>query len=89
MPPITAQDVFMFLSILAVLLVILSLYHLLFILVDLRKITRRFEDVTQQVEALILKPISVADQILEWILEQVNDRTKHKKTHHHEVKKED
>ena len=87
MPPITAQDVFMFISILAVLLAVIALYHLLFILVDIRKITRRFEDVTQQVEALILKPISMTDQLLEWVLEQVNQ---HKaKKHHHEVKKED
>lgn len=77
----------MFISILAVLLAVIALYHLLFILVDIRKITRRFEDVTQQVEALILKPISMTDQVLEWILEQINDRKT--KKHHHEVKKED
>jgi cell shape-determining protein MreC len=76
---ITASDVFTFLSILAVIMTVVALYHLLFILVDLRKITRRFEDVTQQVEALILKPISVADQILEWVMEQMEHRRNHSK----------
>lgn len=79
---LSAQDVFTFLSILAVLMVILAMYHLLFILVDLRKMVRRFEDITQQVEAMILKPISMADQILAWIMEQLE----HKKKKHHDKK---
>lgn len=79
---LSAQDIFTFLSILAVLMVILALYHLLFILVDARKIVRRFEDITQQVEAMILKPISMADQILAWVMEQLE----HKKKKHHEKK---
>ncbi len=78
---ITSQDVFTFLSIIAVAMVILAVYHLLFILVDLRKMVRRFEDITQQVEAMILKPISMADQILAWIMEQLEGR-KHGKKHH-------
>ncbi len=78
---LTSQDVFTFLSIIAVAMVILAVYHLLFILVDLRKMVRRFEDITQQVEAMILKPISMADQILAWIMEQLESR-KHGKKHH-------
>lgn len=81
MPAITANDVFTFLSILAVLMTVLALYHLLFILVDVRKIVRRFDDVTMQVEALILKPISVADQILLWVMEQIEHKKKHAKKH--------
>lgn len=78
---LTAQDIFTFLSILAVVMVILALYHLIFVLVDARKIVRRFEDITQQVEAVILKPISMADQILAWIMQQLEHR-KHGKKHH-------
>ena len=81
---LTAQDVFTFLSILAVLMVIVALYHLLFILVDVRKMVRRFEDITQQVEAIILKPISMADQILAWVMEQLEAKRNGKK--HHEKK---
>lgn len=84
---ITSADVFTYLSILAVAMVILAVYHLLFILVDLRKIVRRFEDITQQVEAIILKPISMADQILAWVMEQLEQK-RHGKKHHHEAKKE-
>ena len=88
MPSITANDVFTFLSILAVLMTVIALYHVLFILVDVRKIVRRFDDVTLQVEALILKPISMADQIIVWLMEQLQNRT-HEKKHHVEHEKKD
>ena len=47
-------------------MLIIVLYHLLFIVVDLGKVLRRVEDITAQVEAVITKPIAMADQIMEW-----------------------
>ncbi|TSC57615.1 MAG: hypothetical protein Greene041619_1043 [Candidatus Peregrinibacteria bacterium Greene0416_19] len=71
-------DILMFLYIIVAVMIIVVLYHALFIMVDLRKVLRRVEDITAQVEAVILKPISMADQILTWIMEHVESK-KHRR----------
>ena len=64
---------------------LIVLYHILFIVVDLRKVMRRVSDVTAEVESMILKPISMADQILQWIMDMVNDaQKKHQDKKKHE-----
>lgn len=73
-------------ALVAVMLIIV-LYHLLFIIVDLRKIARRFEDLTQQVEAVILKPLSLADQGVQWVVEYIERRRREQPHHHHAPKK--
>lgn len=65
-------------------MLLIVLYHVLFIIVDLRKITRRFEDVTSQVETVLLKPLSIADQVLQWVVEFFEKKTKE---HHHKKQK--
>lgn len=85
---LTAESVMTALSILAVVMLIIVLYHVLFIVVDVRKIVRRLEDITQQVEAVILKPISMADQVLTFLIEQIEGIAKkkeHKHSKHHKV----
>jgi cell shape-determining protein MreC len=68
-------------------MLIVVLYHAIFIMVDLRKISRRFEDITSQVEAMILKPLSMADQAVQWALEFVeHKRRQHQKKHVDEKK---
>jgi len=57
-------------------MVIILLYHALFIAVDLRRILRRADDVTKQVEDMIMKPISMADSILEWVMERIEQDKK-------------
>ncbi len=64
------------------LMIIVVLYHLLFIVVDLRKITRRFEDVTAQVESMLLKPIAILDQGFQWMLEHLENKRHKNKKHH-------
>jgi hypothetical protein len=63
-------------------MVMIVLYHVIFIVVDVRKITRRFEDLTQQVEETILKPLALADQGLAWVMEFLNRKQEHGKHHH-------
>jgi cell shape-determining protein MreC len=65
-------------------MLIVVLYHVLFIVVDLRKVLRRIEDITAQVESVILKPISMADQILEWVVDHIESwkEEKGKKSKH-------
>ncbi len=67
-------------------MVMIVLYHVLFIMVDLRKIVRRFEDMTSQVETVLMKPLSIADQGIQWVVEFFeHKRREHqrKKNHHH------
>jgi len=88
MTAITSAQLITGLQIAALVMVLILLYHSLFIAVNLRKILRRVDDVSKEVEAVILKPISMADSILQWILDMIEKTGKkhHKKhsEHHHE-----
>lgn len=57
-------------------MIIVVLYHLLFIVVDLRKIMRRFEETTAQVEAMILKPLAIIDEAFSWVIDHVQHAKK-------------
>ena len=48
-------------------MVIVVLYHVLFIVVDLGKILRRFERLSSEVELMIMKPLAMAEQLGEWL----------------------
>ncbi|MBU0767045.1 hypothetical protein KKF55_04695 [Patescibacteria group bacterium] len=68
------------LQIAAVIFLIIILYHGLFIAVDLRKTMRRVNDVTRQVEDTVMKPISMADHILQYVMDYIeNDKKDSKK----------
>jgi len=60
-------------------LVLILLYHALFIAVDLKKILRRIDGITGQVEDAIMKPISVADHIFQWVMDYIEEDKKKKK----------
>ena len=60
-------------------MIIVVLYHLLFIVVDLRKIMRRMEDTTAQVEALILKPLAILDEAFQWVMDHLSHTKKSRK----------
>jgi len=78
MPPLTAGDVLMFLYIFIGIMLVGVLYHLLFALVDLRKILRRIDQITQQVETFILKPIAIMDEVLTAIVALFDGKKKEK-----------
>lgn len=75
---VTSSDVLIYLQITVGVLLVIVLYHFLFIAVDLRKVLRRIESITNEVENIIMKPISAADQILEAILSFVEAQSKEK-----------
>tara|TARA_Y100000310_G_scaffold175693_1_gene175759 strand:- start:13802 stop:14074 length:273 start_codon:yes stop_codon:yes gene_type:complete len=75
---VTSADVLMYLQITVGVLLVIVLYHVLFITVDLRKVLRRLEVITNEVENIIMKPINAADQILEAILSFVESQSKEK-----------
>jgi ABC-type uncharacterized transport system permease subunit len=65
---LTFNDLFTLLSIIAVAMVIILTYQLIFVSVSLRRIMDRAEQVSKDLEAVILKPISAVDYLLDWFL---------------------
>lgn len=45
-------------------MLVVVLYHVLFIVVDLRKILRRIEGVTGEVESMIMRPLGLLDHLI-------------------------
>ena len=84
---LTSADILDYLQITVAVLLVVVLYHFLFIAVDLRKVLRRIEVITKEVENLIMKPINVADHILEGIVKYLESQefieTKHTKKSSH------
>ncbi len=78
---LSPDDILTALLIAVAVLLLIVLYHALFIVVDLRKIMRRVEDVSQQVEEIIMKPLTMTDKILEWLLEYIESLEKPSKKH--------
>lgn len=74
----TAALTYLWIAVAVFLLVIL--YQVLFIVVDLRKIMRRVEDISAEVEQIIMKPISMADHILKWVTEMIEEKQKKSKS---------
>ncbi|MCB9808273.1 hypothetical protein H6770_03365 [Candidatus Peribacteria bacterium] len=70
------NDIILYLHVTVGVLLIVVLYHILFVVVDLRKIMRRVQLITKEIEGLVMKPITVADQILEGVLSLLEDQQK-------------
>ncbi len=60
-------------------MLIVALYHIIFIVVDLRKTMRRVSNVSEEVETVIMKPLSVADQAMQWVKGFLDEKAKHHK----------
>lgn len=70
-------------------LALVILYHVLFIVSDLRRIVRRAERLTSEVESLVEKPLAFTDRVLRWAIHAVEEKKSehhHSKTHHHKKK---
>ena len=76
---ITSGDVLVYLEILVAILLVVVLYNLLFVAVDLRKILKRFNEITEHVEDVIMKPLSMADSVLQWVMEYIESEEGKKK----------
>lgn len=50
-------------------MLVVVLYHILFIVVDLRKILRRIEGVTGEVESMIMRPLGLFDHLITLLTE--------------------
>jgi hypothetical protein len=80
---VTMDQIMNGLEVVVAVMLIVLLYHALFIAVDLRKILKRVDDVTEQIESVIMKPMSMAVHILQWVLDHIEqDQGKGKKKSH-------
>jgi len=89
---IEAKDFLLGLEIAAGVMVIIVLYHTIFVIVGLRKIMRRVEGVTREVEDVIMKPLSMVDRILQWVIDMIENtqkKGKHPPKKHVEVEVEE
>ncbi len=86
---LTYGDVLTLLSIIAVAMLIILLYHLIFASVSLKRIADRMDELSKDVEAIILKPIGAIDYVLDWFLSVVDsmreDKKHSKKGKHHDT----
>lgn len=77
---ISASDLLLGMEFAIAILVLIVLYHVIFIVVDLRKVMRRVEGLTQELEDVLMKPLSMIDSILQWILDTIESgKKKHDK----------
>jgi cell division protein FtsB len=80
---ITYNDVLTLLSIIAVALLIVILYHLIFVSRSLRRTAERVDQLSEDIESLILKPIGTIDYMIDWFIAMVENvkggEKKHKK----------
>ena len=67
------------LSVAVAVMLIVVLYHVLFIVVDLRKIVRRIEGITEELETVILKPLAMTDKAIDWVVHHLEHSKKHHK----------
>ncbi len=82
---LSINDILTILSVIAVGMVIILLYHLIFVSVSLRRIADRMDDLTKEVEAIILKPIGAIEYLIDWFasaVEGMRDSNEQKKGHH-------
>ena len=57
-------------------MLIIALYHIIFIAVDARKVAKRVERVTREIETVIMKPLSMTDSALEWMQSFFQEKAK-------------
>ena len=80
--PLTLESVLGALYALVAVMIIVVLYHVLFIVVDVRKIMRRFEDLSAQTESMLLKPLAILDKAFQWVLETMHRKQRKKEKKH-------
>ncbi len=78
--PVTTAQILIFLQILAYVLLIIVLYHVIFIVVRARSVLKRADRVSSQIEQVILKPISMADSLIEWLAGFLDEKRPKKHT---------
>jgi hypothetical protein len=74
---LTSVDILHGLYIAVGIMLIVVLYHVIFIVVDLRKTMRRVASVSEEVDTVIMKPLSMADQAMQYVKGFLEEKAKH------------
>ena len=73
----TLGDVFLLVTIISVgvvaFLLAIFLYHLVFVVMDLRKVMKRVNEISAQIEDMLVKPVEVAGIALGWAQKVIFD----------------
>ena len=88
---LTYNDVLTLMLILAVALLIIVLYNMIFVSVYIRKLTERLDYLSKEVETIILKPLGMIDYGVEWLsgfVDRIKEGHKAKKHKKHGHKKD-
>lgn len=89
---LTYNDILTLMLILAVFLLIIVLYNMIFVSVYMRKIAERLDYLTKEVEGVILKPLGIVEYAIEWLagfIDGLKEGQKEKKHKKHQEKKKD
>ncbi len=77
---LTYDDILTLLLIVAAVMLVIVLYHLMFVAFNLRRISRDVRGVTDRLEEAIGKPLDALNYMIDWVTETVRDMAK--KKHH-------
>lgn len=73
----TLGDVLVLVTIISVgvvsLLLAVFLYHLVFVVMDLRQVMKRINDITEEIEEMIMKPVEAVSLAMGWLQKLVWD----------------
>jgi hypothetical protein len=69
---LTYNDVLTLLSIIAVGMLIILLYHLIFVSVSLRRVAERLDAMSKDIEAVVMKPIGAIDYVVDWFIAAID-----------------
>jgi hypothetical protein len=83
---ITYENLLSGLYIAVAIMLIVVLYHVLFIVSDARKIMRRAANLTEELQTVIMKPVGIVDSAMDWAVHFLEGKKAHHKKHDHEVK---
>jgi hypothetical protein len=81
---ITYENLLSGLYIAVAIMVLIVLYHVLFIVVDVRKIVRRAANMTEEIQTVIMKPVSIADKAMDWVVGFLEGQKEHHAKKHHD-----
>lgn len=70
---ITYSDILTLLSIVAVALLVIVLYNLIFVSASLRRTADRLDALSEDIESLILKPIGTIDYVIDWFIAMIEN----------------
>ena len=73
----TLGDVLLLVAILSLglvsFLLAIFLYHLIFVIVDLRQVMKRLNDLTSEVEEMLMRPVELVAGVVDWVQKMVFD----------------